>query len=235
MDLQVDRLIESAYQIINVATEDKNLSGYQKTQALGQLNIIIDLLSGNSQQISFSKTLSFSLTIGKQVYTIGDGGDFGDARLITLEKAVLVDGEIQYPLSILSDNAFYGISRNLNTNGKPSRLFLQNNLANLSELHFFIIPDKAYEVTLKGKFVLPNVELDANIENVPAYYYGYLQYYLAKVMHTFYPSSSWSQESESLFRKLESECLAANDIDLDVRTFKLKSANGYGSYNIYAG
>lgn len=228
MKLQVNKLIDKAYQVIGIKSADRNLTGDEITEGLEQLNIIIDLISGNSQQISFSKTLTFDLTIGKQVYTIGEGGDFGNERLVNLEKAVLIDSNIQYPLSILSDNAFYGISRNLNTNGKPSRVFFQNNLDNLTEIHFFIIPDKSYTVKIKGKFILSNLEFNTEIENVPHYYYAYLQYYLAKVLHSFFPSSTWTPENEKFFTTFKSECLSYNDIDLDVRTSPIRSADGNG-------
>lgn len=73
-------LIKKSLRLINAIAAEEELSDAQANDALDVFNDMVDAWNADRLTIYTTKSEDFDLTLGKQVYTMGPGGDFNTAR-----------------------------------------------------------------------------------------------------------------------------------------------------------
>jgi len=214
----VNRLIEQSFRKAQLYTQDRIIEGYKITEALDMLNDILDENSAEASYVAFYQLLTFAMTPGKREYTIGRnvGNDIVNNRLVELKHVSLIASETRYPVRIITDNDYYSVIYYESAAGRPSSVFSQNEIAQTT-LIFISKPDIAYTCEVKGKFILSDLELNTDIENVPPYFYQYLKYALAKELALEYLPANWTPNHEKRFMKLENHLRTMNDYDTSIR------------------
>lgn len=221
----VNTLIEGAYKLIGVFSEERPLEGSRITEGLEYLQEILDHYASNDTRIAWDDTLTFNLVIGQQEYTFSkDGGaDVNSNRIVDLKYITIQDGDFSYPVIIQSDELWYYRKRKLNNTERPQQAFLQNALnqgtsSEESKIFFFSKPDKTYTCLIKAKFILNAVALSQPLDEVPNYYHRFLKYALGRTLNDHYPGSTWNQKKEDTYTQLLENITNASDVSLDSRT-----------------
>lgn len=226
-------IIQGAFKLIGVFSEDRALSGKRADEGLYYINILLDDFANSSIRIAYNALLNFNLVQNQQAYEISNksGADVSNNPLVALKYVNLTDGDIQYEVEIIPDNLYYENTKLNTLTGRPLRIFLQNDIDE-SNLFFVIKPDKAYPCTVKGKFVLNHVTLHQVLNDVPAYYHLFLEYALGRLLHSRYPGSTWDKAAEDTYQDRLKRITAANDQDLTIATNGMFLGNRTRSSNI---
>ena len=208
-------IIEGAYKIIGVFSEESNLPQHRIIEGLDYLNKLLDQFASSSVKIAYNDTITFPLVVGQTSYEISNkvGADVSSNPLVIMRFVTLQDGDIVFPLEVIPDNIFFNRRRDTTLTGTPSQVFLQN-AVDESNLNFVIKPDKAYSCVVKGKFVLNHVSLNQPINQIPASYHLFLELALGRILRGVYPGSDWSASDESNYTVMKKDLESANDLDV---------------------
>lgn len=99
-------IVTKALQKNGVLTKDDNLSGDEASDGLFSLNAMLSSWSNENLLVYATTFESFPLQNNKATYTLGAGGDFDTVRPIDISNAYVRQGGIDYPLSIISQEAY---------------------------------------------------------------------------------------------------------------------------------
>ena len=224
-------ILEGAYRIVGVKSDDRALSKNQIQEALALLNALLDEFASESLLIAYDDLLTFNLVDGQRDYIISQeaGADVTANKLVRLKYVWLVKDGIQYPINIVDDDYFYGRYVNLSIKARPNQVFLQNQVSKTT-LTFLQIPDFAYECGIKGKFVLDNLtSLNTEITTLPKYYYLFLHFALAKLLNANLPGTVFSVQDEDQYKNRLKNLQSTNDIDLVTETLSTLNKKYFGS------
>lgn len=215
----VNSIIEGAYKIIGLYSEDRAIDGGRTTEALYYLNSLLDQYASNQTRIAYDSRLSFNLVAGQNKYIISKvvGADVDSNKIAHIKYVTITDGDFTWPVEIQPDDFYFTNMRNLNQTGRPNQVYFQNEVQG-TKLVFFTKPDKVYQCDIKGKFVLDAVELSQPLDEVPAYYHMFLEYALARILHVHYAGSNWDQVRDDEYMRLLNSISDASDMDLSVTT-----------------
>lgn len=230
-----NQIIEGAYKIIGIFTEDSSIGGKRITEGLYYLNALLDELEGSPEEIAYYDNLIFNLVAGQRTYSISRdlGADVTANKITEFKSVSLLSGEINYPVKILDEQYLNGSYYQNTTRALPQYCYT-NNSVSASEITFFTIPDKIYECRVTGKFVLSNLNLSENISNVPGYYHLFLEYSLARVLADHFPGSLWTPKMEQRYDDMRENIIAKADmntvVDLDNRLVGKYYNSGHGRF-----
>lgn len=102
-------IITKSLQKIGALVKSEPPSADEANDALDSLNALISSWSNDSLNIYARTWETFSLT-GAESYTIGTGGNFNTARPTNIVAAYLRSGTIDYPITVIDDEAYTSIS-----------------------------------------------------------------------------------------------------------------------------
>lgn len=138
-------IIKRAMQKIGVLMKSESPSDDEANDGLVSLNALIDSWGNDSLNVYARTWETFPLT-SASTYTIGTGGDFNTERPMDIVSAYLRSGTIDYPITIVDDEAYNtiayksldGISYFLNyDNGYP-----------LGKIRLYPVPSGSYSLFL---------------------------------------------------------------------------------------
>ena len=228
-------IIEDAYKLLGMFSEDRPLSGGRITEGLKTLNFLLKHFESSTPAIAYQEVLSFQVIGGKQEYTFSTaaGADVDSRKIVELNFVNIEDSSFSYPVAVKSDVYFFRSVRQLHLTGRPTECYLQNS-PETSRIVFFSIPDKNYNCNIKAKFVLEQVELSEPIDEVPASYQLFLIYALAKLLHSKFPGSLWTVDNENDYKDAKSNISSSSDLNFNITTGAFLK-NGGSSTSTYGG
>ncbi len=232
-----NEIIEGAFKIIGIFSEERNLSGKRLKEGLDVLNELLSTYRASAQLIAYDSTITFNLVVGQRQYEISEeiSADVNSNPLVRLKFVTIENDNLQYPIQIAPDNLFYTNGINLNRSRRPTQVFLQQD-NNASFLNFFVKPELAYLCTVKGKFVLDDLTLNTDITTIPRYYTLYLKSALGRLLHPNYDGSKWDAVDETQYTELKEDVMSVADIDLITETsVALVQSRFDRSFNFNAG
>jgi hypothetical protein len=231
----VNTIIEGAYKLIGVFSEDRALEGGRVTEGLGLLQEILDHYASVDTRIAWDAPLTFNLVIGQTEYTFSKSGaaDVNSNRIVELKYITIQDSDYNYPVIIQPDEYYFNRRIALNVSARPVEAYFQNaldqaNSAEESKIIFFSKPDETYTCVIKAKFVLDAVSLSQPLDEVPTYYHRFLKYALARSLNDSYPGSTWDIKKENEYKMMLENIINASDINLETRTGAALKANYRG-------
>lgn len=215
----VKKLILGAYKKIGMFAEDDPTGQTNFIEALDILNDILDEFSSTPSKIAYDKTITFPIVSGQQSYTFSKLGsaDVDSERIVALKIVNIIDGSNIYPVQIRPDTYFFNNFRTVTGGTIPGEVFLQN--ANeTSTLTFFTVPDRNLTGEIKAKFDLQHVTLNQVLNEVPAYYFRFLQYALAHDLADEFDGTTWNNRKELKYRSLRRAIIGSSDLNIDIET-----------------
>ncbi len=212
----VNTIIENAYKLIGLYSEDRALEQSRTTEGLYLLNALLDHYASNDKRIAYNSLLSFNLVIGQTTYSFSKkvGASVDSNRIVDLKYIILEDDDKNYPVNIQPDQFYFNNIRKTNVINRPIDAYFQNDIDE-SRIIFFTKPAKAYPITLKAKFVIDAVELSQPLDEVPAYMHLFLGYALGRILHDHYPGSVWTSTQEAQYQEMLANIINAADTSLE--------------------
>jgi hypothetical protein len=217
-EVTTNDILDGAYRIIGVVSNDRNLSNSETKQGLRVINQLLDHYSAEPNLIAYDDVISFPLVEGQESYTISDQlpADVTNKRLVYLKYVNLIDnGRYRYPVRVENDTMLYRYSRDETYKRRPTIVFLQNEIGQ-SRITFIQKPEKIYTCIIKGKFILDHLEPTTIITQVPIAYHRFLEYATANELRARIPGSRWSQEAERNFQDAKTNLTSTNDMDIEI-------------------
>lgn len=231
----VNDVVEGAFKLIGLFSEDRALENFRATEGLSYLQKILDNFGGVNTRIAYDAQLPFNLVLNQRTYTFSKevGADVNSNKIVELKYVFLTDSDFNYPVDIENDDIFFNRRINLLSTGRPTQCFFQNaldetNSYEVSKITFFTLPDKAYDCTIKAKFVPNAVALSQPFDEVPNFYHLFLEYALGRELRNHYAGSNWDNEKELRYKELLDNVLAGNDLDLTTKTSTALKFNDSG-------
>jgi hypothetical protein len=219
MAITANNIIIDALKLIGEYAPTEVPSGDDIAQGLSALNDLILYFSEVGKYIPFTTDVNFTTTPSKAGYIFSKeiGSDITSPKLIEIMDAYLLYGGIRIPLNQLSHDQAFQIVRYPTATTRPTQFFLQQH--NLStEIILYYTPDQAYDITLRAKLALDQLELETSITNLPKSYIRYLKYKLASELLNYYESNSWNDKKEKELKEMENDLLCEFDTDWSVNT-----------------
>lgn len=220
------KIIQGAYRKIGKNSDDRNLGKSKLNEGLNYLNLLFQSYLTNTQLIEYDEEITFNLIIGQRSYIISKDStptpDVNENMIVKLKHVNLVNGNIRYPVEIVTDVYAYKTQRDTTITQRPKWVFLQNGI-NYSTLDFIIKPDLTYQCIVKAKFARNTIlvsELNNELLEIPKGNYLFFEIQLAKILHLNYPGSVWNAELESHLIELMEDVQSAGDIDVAIETSK---------------
>lgn len=197
---------------------------FMLTTGLDLLNELLDKFAADSIYIPFLTTLSFTMQIGKAVYSISDivlGSDIIADRVIDLSFAnYVVNGvgttSLSYPVRIINKAQYYGIVRQDGLLARPGFVFLDKQAIE-SFITYYPAPDQPYPATVQVKSFINELGNQDTLGELPPNYYGFLKYALARKFIAYYPSANWPQQNEDEYQDYFNTLKNSNETDLTIR------------------
>lgn len=231
----VNSIIEDAYKLIGMFSEDLPLAGGRITEGLNTLQLIADEFASKPIKIAWDSTITFNTVVDQREYIFSKaaGADVDSHRLVSLKYITVQDGDFEYPVEIQPDEYFFNRNISKTRISRPQQVYLQNFLDTAtdsegSKLVFFTKPDKIYTVTVKAKFVLDVLTLNQPLDQVPRYYHRFMIYALARALHDKFPGSVLSANAQATYLQLLDNINSATDIDTVADTGSALKGNRRG-------
>jgi hypothetical protein len=232
-----NEIIEGAFKIIGIFSEERALEQGRTTEALDILNELLDSYANAPEKIAYNSEVPFNLVIDQQSYTFSEdiSADVNTRKIVELKYVIIKDDNINYPIDILPDEFLLNRAHLTTVRGRPQRCFFQNE-NELSRITFFTLPDKTYACRIKAKSILENVALNDNLNEVPRSYHLFLKFALGRLLNSHYPGSTWTTTNESFYQNLLKDIKASSDLDLNTNSgISLLHRNEYDSRSAFYG
>lgn len=171
-------LIKDAYANIGAVDIEDGPTPAQYAQGLRFLN---SLLGAWSTELALYGLVDehFTLTPGKDVYTVGAGQDFDTAWAYAIDNAYIRDANhIDYQLQIITQNQYDQIS-NKTTVTRPEYLLYVPKGYPVGTVTIFYVPDKAYELYWTAQKVIEEFASIEDTVNIAPVYEEALKYNLS--------------------------------------------------------
>jgi len=160
-------IITRALRIAGVLARSEPPDAEELNDGLDTLNDLMESMS-NDSLLLYARTLeNFTLTGGQTDYTIGSGGDFDTDRPLSIIKAYVRSGDIDYPLSIISDEEYANIT--LKTTQTIPYFLNYNGQFPLGTIKLYPSPPSGYELYILSEKVLATFTLNQTVQLPPGW------------------------------------------------------------------
>ena len=215
----VNDIIVQAFLLIGELAPDALPTDTQVKNALYYLNDMFDNFSTLGVYIPFINQLQFTMTAGKDIYSISNvitNPDVTGERIVELDFVNLIRNNLSYYCRPIKRAELFYNSRLTNLQSRPGYVVLERrNLQ--SNLQFYPIPDFPYEVVVRGKFMLDHLELFDQLDEIPPHYFRFLRYALGRELVAVYPSANWTERLEKDYDEMFKNIKAAPDINMTIK------------------
>jgi hypothetical protein len=161
-------IITRALQRVGVLTKGESPSGDEAVDGLTMLNSLLSSWSNDSLLIYARTAESFPLVSGQATYTIGPTGDFNTTRPLQILTAFTRIGSIDYDISIISDEAFDGITQKNISSSIPDVLVYETSFP-LGKIKIYPVPTAGDLHIRSEKLLTQFPALDTDVELPPGW------------------------------------------------------------------
>jgi len=231
-------VIVNALYLIGELGVNETPDAFMLSTGIDIINELLEKFTSSGIYIPFLTTLQFPFTPGQATYSISDiitNPNISADRIVDLVFAnYTVEGQITYPLQIISKATYYSILRLPTLDARPGFVLLDKQ-ATESFVTFYPAPDRPYVCNLQVKSMIDELIPYEDIGELPPYFYGFLKYAVGRKFLGYYPSANWSEKAESEYQEYWENIKSGNDNDVTVRpTSLLNGPQPYSWYNILA-
>ena len=135
----VSQILTRSGQALGYKGRGEVLSAADANDALSAFNAMLDSWSGEGLASYANQTITHTMVVNDQDYTIGSGGDINTTRPDNIIQAWVNDGTLDFPMSIVPQNEWNDIVMKGNTSQIPQVLFYDSQYP-LGIVNVFPIP-----------------------------------------------------------------------------------------------
>lgn len=195
-------LIEQSLRLINEPGRGVSISSADANDALSSINNMLSSWSADSLIIPSKTTESITLTAGQSSYTWGSGGDITTTRPLYLESARTTDNNYDYPIRMIDENEYNGISYK-SSSQRPERAYYEPNYS-LGNLYFDNSPNKAYTVTITSMKAISEIAALTTTVDLPNEYKQAVVFNAAVLLAPEYEKEASATVQREAIRSLNS-------------------------------
>lgn len=173
----VNELIRRSLLLIGEIESDETLTADQSADGLSALQDMLSSWSVDSIKIPYVTTESFTLTVSKQSYTYGTGGDFNSTRPVQIEDVYLRENNQDYPVEIIRQDRYNEIV-NKSASGRPAEIYYVPGYP-LGLVYLDVASDKAYTLVFDVLKELTNPTAITDSVSFPEGYLRAIRFNLA--------------------------------------------------------
>ena len=210
--MKVSELIYRAYVKSNViANEGETLNSAQNSEALFELNTLIQVLNIDGAEISLITTESFNLIQDVSYLALTD--------YLEVKKVEYFLGDVKIDLPLLSMEDFYRVATLPSVNSIPVAIYPQRTESGVT-LNVYYTPDSAYALSVHGlKRITQDLSVDDTISGTNEFYLPLLYYELASALRV----NNDLPESQGLNKKISQiksrlRLIKGHDVSLNLPT-----------------
>lgn len=225
-------LIKKALKQNGVLSLNEAPSDEEATDAFDTLNMLMASWS-NEQMLTYVRVReSFTLTGSQSTYTIGTGGDFNTDRPIQIISAVLrlSSGGVDYPLTLITDEAYEEQISNKDVGGIPEFLNYDYGYP-LGKIRLWAVPSTGHELHLTSNKELTQF---TDIDDVVSLPPGWERMIITSLAVELAPTFGVSVTPDLMRLAKEAKGSVKSAIT-KTRTMDSRPEVGKGSFNIYSG
>jgi hypothetical protein len=228
----VRSFVFDSYQIVSASSPTVALQGSDLSTGINILNRLLNQYSANGLMITVSQKVSYLLSIGQGVITIGEA-DYSptpditsQGRLVNLINGWINLDNVDYPLIDESRTEFQSSYKYAPLAGLP-RYIIVTPQTNLTQIQVYPAPSQPYMLYLYAKFQLATLTSSDDMSELPSYFYMFLQFALAKYIAIYKGrSEAWTPLLEEMYRDLEKDMIAASSTNMDININNESWLNG---------
>lgn len=227
-------LITLALQMVGVFSPSESADGTTANNALKLFNYLIGSFNSNGLMIPYFRKYNFQIDAGKDTYTFSTildptQVDIAQPRIIDLRYVNLIQNNVSFTVRVADRTYLYDQTRVITNQTMPTFVVMEQGIS-LTTLIFYPVPGTVYQCEMFGKAMLENVDLFDDIGSLPANYYLFLTYALARMFDDIYAKHRWSEKQEADYNRMLREIQMSNDIDVSVIPSGVMSNSFYNNY-----
>ena len=175
-------LITSSLRTINAIASGETPTSEELTDALAQLNDLLENWSTQMQAVYMSQMEAFATVGGQAAYTIGPAGNWNTTRPVYIDgNAICTFQGVDFPVEQIGQGQYNEIG--LKTLQQPIvEQFLYQNSAPLGMIFLYPTPSQAVTISLNTQRVLSSVPTIATTLTLPPGYLLAIRYNLAVLL-----------------------------------------------------
>jgi len=243
MVISAKTLITTAFRDIGIVKMNEPVDSTALTNALTDLNMLVDALGATRLMAPATVKEAFVLTGGKRTYTIGPNADFSTSKPWRVTSAYITDQMNNvYPVAITDQAVIEVYEDALITQTRPDEIAYDagpgQQTVQWGLITCYPIPDSLLTYTLYLQQVKPFTEFAALSDTVsfPSSYYLTLRYSLAEILWLQYPRQG---DDPQLYSKIHGKAVKWTGVVTAVNTKPGMAAIELGrknkGYNINTG
>jgi len=210
-------IINSALRRLRVLQAGEQPDATESADALQSLNDLLGTLSIEKLFVPQTTNETFNLTVGKQTYTIGTGGDFNTGRPISISKAYTTILDVDYPCEVIPRKKWLGIVYKKTSSSYPYWLNYHDT-SPLGVIEFYPIPTDASTFTMDSIKQLTEFTALNTPTDLPKEYERYLKFALANDLGPEY-GKALTPADYTVMNRMYRRIKDNNHEPLDVRVF----------------
>lgn len=176
--MTVRELIKGSLRLIGAIATGETPSAAEQADALSVLNDMLESWSIEGFLVYKITRESFALTSGQQVRTIGTGGNFSTSRPAKIVNASIEEGDIEYPMQIITADEWAGILNKDQTANIPQVIYPEGTYP-LETLNLWPIPSAANNIIIYSQKPLTSFANVTESISLPPGYLKAVRYNLA--------------------------------------------------------
>lgn len=217
----VREFVYQSYRLISAQNPTTPLHGDDQNLAITVLNQQLQSYAATGLLITIAKTIELPIIAGQGILTVGSADyiptpDITEGRLANMESAWLQLEGVTYPLIDESRNQFFAAWKYEPLQGLPRFIIVLPD-TEIVRLQLYPKPSQAYTFFMRGKFQLTSLTSNDDMSSLPAYYYRYLLFAVAKdiAMYTG-RAEAWTPMLEQMLTEARDQMIAASEVNLDI-------------------
>lgn len=227
----VKEFITQSYQLISASSPTQSLHGNDFSNGLLILNQLLSSYASTGLMLTIAKTVQTTITNGQQNVICGPDTiiptpQISIGRLANLNSAWLVLQGVTYPLIQKSRDEFLASFKYEPLSGLPRFIFVFQE-TEFSDLRLYPSPSQSYELFIRAKFELNQLEATDTMVDLPVYYYRYALLAVARDMALFKGrADAWTPQLEERYKEARDQMEAASEINLTITGETASLLNG---------
>lgn len=227
----VKEFVTQAYQPISAHNPTMTLPGNTLQVGIQILNQLLQYYAATGLLLTIAKTVTIPITLGVEEVVCG----FPDAiptpditlgRLANLESAWLTLTGVTYPLIDKSRDEYLAAWKYDPLKGLP-RFIIVFADTDVTRLRLYPAPDQHYEFFLRGKFEMPELQSNDNLDGFPLYFQRFLLLALGKDMAIYTGrAKAWTPLLEAMLREAQDVMESASEVNLSITGDEESLLNG---------
>lgn len=223
--------IFQAYRLISAQNPTTPLHGDDQNLGITVLNQLLNSYASTGLLITVAKTVTVPVTIGQETVTVGSATytptpDITEGRLANLENAWLELEGVTYPLINEPRSQFFASYKYDPQTSLPVYIIVLPE-TEITTLRLYPAPSQNYDFYLRGKFQLTDLTSNDDMSSLPAYYYRYLLFAVARdiAMYTG-RAEAWTPPLQAMLDEARMQMEAASEVNLDIQSTGNNYLNG---------